>query len=330
MRNDILDYLLAHRGEYISGQKLSEQLGISRTAVWKHIQLLKQRNYRIESHTKRGYCLHEAPELLPPERILDGLKTVTLGREIAYYERVSSTNTLAKQLADQGAPEGTLVLAEEQFGGRGRLDRAFLSPFAQGLWFSLILRPPFLPMEVAKMTLLAAVALTRAIRHMGVQCAIKWPNDLLVKGRKLVGILTELNASMERLNYLVLGMGINTSLKEEDVSPELRRIVTSFAMEQVPVSRQKLLQEVLCQLEKYYMIAKEDGFAPILQEWKELSCILGTEVGVALPQGNIIGTAVDLDDSGNLIVVAADGRKETILAGDVRVRPVHKYDCKPG
>ena len=145
-----------------------------------------------------------------------------------------------------------------------------------------------------------------------------------------MGILTELNASMERLNYLVLGMGINTSLKEEDVSPELRRIVTSFAMEQVPVSRQKLLQEVLCQLEKYYMIAKEDGFAPILQEWKELSCILGTEVGVALPQGNIIGTAVDLDDSGNLIVVAADGRKETILAGDVRVRPVHKYDCKPG
>ena len=147
----------------------------------------------------------EAPELLLPELVGEGLQTKVFGKKIHYTEKVDSTNNVAKKLAEEGAEEGTIVLAEEQSGGRGRLERSFLSPFAQGVWFSLILRPTFLPMEVSKMTLLAAVALTKALHKMGlVECGIKWPNDILVKNRKVVGILTELNASMERINYLVM------------------------------------------------------------------------------------------------------------------------------
>ena len=213
MRQDILDYLMENQGTFVSGQKISELFGISRTAVWKHIRVLKQRGYVIESYTKKGYCLKEAPELLRPEQIANGLKTGLFGKKIVYFEKVDSTNTVAKRLADQGADEGTIVVAEEQTGGRGRLDRSFISPFAQGIWFSLILRPTFPPMEVSKLTLVAAVALTKVLRRAGlIHCGIKWPNDILVGDKKLVGILTELNASVEKINYVVMGIGINTAL----------------------------------------------------------------------------------------------------------------------
>lgn len=322
MRKDILEYLLNHKGEYVSGQKISEELGISRTAVWKHIRVLKSRGYVIESYTKRGYCLMEAPELLLPELVGEGLQTKVFGKKIHYTEKVDSTNNVAKKLAEEGAEEGTIVLAEEQSGGRGRLERSFLSPFAQGVWFSLILRPTFLPMEVSKMTLLAAVALTKALHKMGlVECGIKWPNDILVKDRKVVGILTELNASMERINYLVMGIGINTSLTKKELPKDLRKTVTSFTIENVPVHRQALLQEVLLQLERYYEIAETEGFKPILAEWKVLSMMMGKEVEVSEPGRSFTGKAVDLDDSGNLIVETEAGR-ETVLAGDVRVRAV--------
>ncbi|MCH4178312.1 MAG: biotin--[acetyl-CoA-carboxylase] ligase [Megasphaera sp.] len=321
MRQDILEYLLAHKGEFVSGQKISEHVGISRTAVWKHIHALKKKGYVIESFTKKGYCLQAAPELLQPDVIRKGLQTKVLGHTIHYYEKLDSTNNVAKKLADQGEPEGTIVIAEEQTGGRGRLSRSFFSPYGKGLWFSVILRPDFSPMEVSKMTLLAAVALTKAFRKMGLTGGgIKWPNDILVHNRKLVGILTELNASAERINYLVMGIGINTDISQQDLPRELREAATSFAIEKVPVHRAALLQEVLRQLEAQYMLAKESGFAPILEEWKNLSCMLGQMVDVILPNTTFRGKAVDLDETGNLIVMTDEGPQK-VIAGDVHVRP---------
>lgn len=321
MRQDILDYLITHKGEFVSGQKISELFGISRTAVWKHIRVLKQRGYVIESYTKKGYCLKEAPELIRPEQILDELHTQIIGKKIMYYERVDSTNTIAKKLADQGAADGTVVVAEEQTGGRGRLDRSFMSPFAQGLWFSVIIRPNFPPMEVSKMTLVAAVAITKVLRKMGlIHCGIKWPNDILVHGKKMVGILTELNASVEKINYLVMGIGINTTLSKKSLSKELKKTVTSFAMEDVPVQRNQLLAEILQQLEQYYIVAQEQGFAPILEEWKVLSCTLGQEVKVIASDKTFSGKAVDLDENGNLLVDTGTAI-EKVLAGDVHIRP---------
>jgi BirA family biotin operon repressor/biotin-[acetyl-CoA-carboxylase] ligase len=253
--------------------------------------------------------------------IRKGLQTKVLGHTIHYYEKLDSTNNVAKKLADQGEPEGTIVIAEEQTGGRGRLSRSFFSPYGKGLWFSVILRPDFSPMEVSKMTLLAAVALTKAFRKMGLTGGgIKWPNDILVHNRKLVGILTELNASAERINYLVMGIGINTDISQQDLPRELREAATSFAIEKVPVHRAALLQEVLRQLEAQYMLAKESGFAPILEEWKNLSCMLGQMVDVILPNTTFRGKAVDLDETGNLIVMTDEGPQK-VIAGDVHVRP---------
>ena len=321
MRQDILDFLIQHKDEFVSGQQISEQLGISRTAVWKHIRVLKQRGYVIESYTRKGYCLREAPELLSEQAIEEGLSTKVVGRHIVYRERVDSTNNVAKKLADEGAPEGTIVVAEEQTGGRGRINRLFLSPFAKGVWFSLILRPNIPPMEVSKMTLLAAVAVARAIRHHGLtDCGIKWPNDILVKGRKMVGILTELNGSAEKVNYIIMGIGVNTGITAEDLSKDLQPIVTSFAREGVRVSRPALLETLLKEIEGLYQTVCRDGFAPVLAEWRALSCMLGQDVTVTSIDKTFSGKAVDIDENGNLLVATPEG-VEVVMAGDIHVRP---------
>ena len=321
MRQDILDFLIQHKDEFVSGQQISEQLGISRTAVWKHIRVLKQRGYVIESYTKKGYCLREAPELLSEQAIEEGLSTKVVGRHIVYRERVDSTNNVAKKLADEGAPEGTIVVAEEQTGGRGRINRSFLSPFAKGGWFSLILRPNIPPMEVSKMTLLAAVAVARAIRHHGLtDCGIKWPNDILVKGRKMVGILTELNGSAEKVNYIIMGIGVNTGITAEDLPKDLQSIVTSFAREGVRVSRLALLETLLKEIEGLYQTVCREGFAPILAEWRALSCMLGQDVTVTSIDKTFSGKAVDIDENGNLLVATPEG-VEVVMAGDIHVRP---------
>lgn len=321
MRQDILDFLIQHKDEFVSGQQISEQLGISRTAVWKHIRVLKQRGYVIESYTRKGYCLREAPELLSEQAIEEGLSTKVVGRHIVYRERVDSTNNVAKKLADEGAPEGTIVVAEEQTGGRGRINRLFLSPFAKGVWFSLILRPNIPPMEVSKMTLLAAVAVARAIRHHGLtDCGIKWPNDILVKGRKMVGILTELNGSAEKVNYIIMGIGVNTGITAEDLSKDLQPIVTSFAREGVRVSRLALLETLLKEIEGLYQTVCRDGFAPVLAEWRALSCMLGQDVTVTSIDKTFSGKAVDIDENGNLLVATPEG-VEVVMAGDIHVRP---------
>lgn len=321
MRQDILDFLIQHKDEFVSGQQISEQLGISRTAVWKHIRVLKERGYVIESYTKKGYCLREAPELLSEQAIEEGLSTKVVGRHIVYRERVDSTNNVAKKLADEGAPEGTIVVAEEQTGGRGRINRSFLSPFAEGVWFSLILRPNIPPMEVSKMTLLAAVAVARAIRHHGLtNCGIKWPNDILVKGRKMVGILTELNGSAEKVNYIIMGIGVNTGITAEDLPKDLQSIVTSFAREGVHVSRLALLETLLKEIEGLYQTVCRDGFAPVLAEWRALSCMLGQDVTVTSIDKTFSGKAVDIDENGNLLVATSEG-VEVVMAGDIHVRP---------
>lgn len=321
MRQDILDFLIQRKDEFVSGQQISEQLGISRTAVWKHIRVLKQRGYVIESYTKKGYCLREAPELLSEQAIEEGLSTKVVGRHIVYRERVDSTNNVAKKLADEGAPEGTIVVAEEQTGGRGRINRSFLSPFAEGVWFSLILRPNIPPMEVSKMTLLAAVAVARAIRHHGLtDCGIKWPNDILVKGRKMVGILTELNGSAEKVNYIIMGIGVNTGITAEDLPKDLQSIVTSFAREGVRVSRLALLETLLKEIEGLYQTVCRDGFAPVLAEWRALSCMLGQDVTVTSIDKTFSGKAVDIDENGNLLVATSEG-VEVVMAGDIHVRP---------
>jgi BirA family biotin operon repressor/biotin-[acetyl-CoA-carboxylase] ligase len=321
MRNEILAYFREAKGQFVSGEQISQALHVSRTAVWKHIKVLKSRGYIFESSTRKGYRLIYAPDLLTPLEIESVLHTHTLGHHVVYMESTNSTNEEAKKLAQKGAEEGTLVVAEEQKTGHGRLTRGFFSPFAKGIWFSLILRPSFFPMEAAKSTLLAAVGVCRGIHRLGLTDeAIKWPNDILVHGKKLVGILTEMSASMEKIDYIVMGIGINTGIESAEFPEEFREKATSFVMEGIHVSRKALLAAILSELEKEYDLAEKEGFKKVLDDWRELSCTLGQEVKVIGPDKTFMGKAVDIDNDGCLLVETEHGR-ERVIAGDVSIRP---------
>lgn len=322
MRNEILDYFRKADGNFVSGQQISKDLHASRTAIWKHINVLKERGYIFESSTRKGYRLIYAPNLLTPLEIDSALHTETFGRHVVYLESTQSTNEEAKKIAREGAEEGTIVVAEEQITGHGRLARGFYSPFAKGIWFSLILRPKFFPMEASKCTLLAAVGVCRGIRRMGLADAgIKWPNDILVHGKKLVGILTLMSASMEKIDYIIMGIGINTGIKKNEFPEDFREGATSFLNEGINVSRKDLLAAILGELEKEYSIAQNEGFDKVLDDWRALSVTLGQEVRVIFGDDSYTGKAVDIDRDGCLLVNTGSEVKR-VIAGDVSIRPV--------
>lgn len=322
MRTQILQLLRTHSGQYISGEELSRMLAVSRTAIWKHIQSLKNEGYAIEAHPRLGYSLRQAPDLLSPKEIKACLESQLLGSHIHYFTDVGSTNNEAKKLAAEGCPEGTIVVAEAQTIGRGRLSRGWFSPHGKGIWLSVVLRPPFQPQQAPKCTLMAAVAVTKAIRNFcDLQCGIKWPNDILYDGKKIVGILTEMNAEMDAINYIVIGMGINVNITADEFPPELAEIGTSIlAAKGHPVSRLHLLCRILTELEQAYQQVVREGFAPILEEWKTLSVTLGQAVNVIGPDEKYSGTAITIDEDGALLVETDMGLRK-VIAGDVSIRP---------
>ena len=323
MRTAILQILKEKSPEPVSGEELAKKLGITRTAIWKHIQALKKEGYQIEAYTKKGYVLTGVPDKLLPAEIGEHLHTEFIGRHIAYEETVVSSNEVLKKLAAQGAADGTVCVAEEQTGGKGRLRRGWFSPKYKGLWFSVLLKPTFLPQDAPQMTLLSAVAVVRAIRETcHVDAQIKWPNDVLLSGRKLVGILTEMSAEFGHINYLVVGIGINVCVPKEMVPEDLRE--SAVSIEDVTgshVDRAALLGKVLDYMEEYYNVACEKGFAPIFEQWRQYSATLGKQVKVISPDKTYVGTAVDIDNTGALQVRKEDGTLETVLAGDVSIRP---------
>lgn len=322
MRARILELLRRHSGNYVSGEEISQSLGVSRTAVWKHIRELKHSGYTIEAHPRRGYSLLQAPDLLLPQEIRTRLNSSVLGREIRYFDTTQSTNNEAKKLAAEGCPEGMLVVAECQNAGRGRLSRGWFSPAGKGIWMSVVLRPPFSPQEAPKCTLMAAVAVNNAIREIAhIDSGIKWPNDILYNGRKLVGILTEMNAEMDAINYVVIGMGINVNIDESEFPEELSAIASSIsAAAGYKIDRVGLLSAILKHLEKSYTEAVQNGFGSLLDEWRAQSITLGQEVDVIGSNRNFSGIAVNIDDDGALLVKKGDSL-ERVLAGDVSIRP---------
>lgn len=325
MRAKILSLLRSAGDSYLSGEEIARRLGVSRTAVWKHIQELRESGYDIVSHSRSGYSLREAPDRLLAEEIRHGLQTQVIGREIHAYDSIDSTNLEAKRLAQQGAPDGTVVVAEEQGAGRGRLERQFFSPRGKGIWFSVLLRPPFLPQEAPKCTLLAAVAVARAMKSFGLQAGIKWPNDILYRGKKLVGILTEMSAEMDSINYVIIGTGINVNIAQEEFPEAIRTVATSLQeMKGERIPRVPFFRAVLHEFDVLYQLVKEQGFDGVFDAWREFSITLGREVRViGVRNGeSFIGKAVDIDPDGALLVDTSEGRRR-VLAGDVSIRPSH-------
>ena len=322
MRSQILNLLKQAGDNFLSGEYLAETLNVSRTAIWKHIKALRDSGYDIESVPRNGYRLLHSPDLLSAEEMKNSLSTKILGSDIKYFTTTDSTNNQAKKLALDGAVDGTIVISEEQNGGRGRLSRSFLCPKYKGIWFSVILRPDFLPQEAPKCTLLAAVAVTKAIYDVtGVKVGIKWPNDILYNGKKLVGILTEMSAEMERINYIVLGIGIDVNISVEETPEDIRDIMTSLSqITGKKVSRLELLNKLLYHLEQLYIMAQKQSFAPILDEWRKYSITLNQEIKVISGNDVTYGEAVDIDDDGALLV-KINGQIKRVLAGDVSIRP---------
>ncbi len=321
-RQKLLTELKKSFGELVSGEILSKQLKISRTSVSKHISILKKSGYTIESSPKKGYILKGISDLLLPDEINEGLKTKILGKkDIFYYDTIDSTNNKAKDIASNGALEGCIVVAEQQSAGRGRKGRSWLSANGEGICISLILRPLIPPAEVSQITLMTAVAISEALLALtDIDFKIKWPNDILVNGKKLAGILTEMTMEMDAIDYVVVGMGLNVNNPKESFSEEIKDIATSLTIETgSSFSRVKIIRAFLEQFEKLYFEVQDNGFTSIIERWKELSDIIGKNVTVDVTGKITKGIVKDIGKDGTLMLEDENNKMHKIISGDVLI-----------
>lgn len=328
MKQQVLALLTARRDEYISGEAMSETLGVSRAAVWKAISVLREDGYVIEAAPRRGYRLTAGPDRLTAGTILPHLRDPSPDRLIC-LDSVDSTNNYAKTFAMRGGAGGTYIVADEQTGGRGRLGRSFLSPKGRGIYLTALYRPDIPPMQAVNLTAHAAVAVCDGIEAAcGVRPGIKWTNDIVLGGRKLCGILTEMSVEGETgaLQYIIVGIGINANHAPEDFPPDIRDIATSLAMElDRPVPRGQLCACIINALEDMYG-AWLTGGGDYRQRYRQSCLTLGRPV--RLLRGNCTEEAFaeDIDSDFGLIVRHPDGQRETVSSGEVSVRGLCGYN----
>lgn len=322
MKQGILKLLLDKEGQYVSGEEISSHYNVSRTAIWKHINSLKEAGYVIESSPRQGYRLVEKSDIIFPEEMKILLDTKKFGKKIYAYDSLDSTNDLAKKLASQGAEEGTVISAENQLKGRGRMGRPWVSAPGSGLWFTVVFRPEIKPYHASRLTFVIAVAVCIALRKItGLPVSIKWPNDLLLENKKISGILTEMSAEIDQINYVVAGIGVNVNQLEEDFSPEIKKVAGSLAgFSGQKYRRAEILAEILKELEYRYLAFLNDGFPGIVSLWRELSCTLGEEVLVSSREEQFSGVAFDVNNDGYLLVKTADGDIKQVMVGDISLR----------
>jgi len=328
MKERILQELKNHAGHYISGEEISGILQVSRTAVWKCINQLKDMGYVIESQTKKGYRLLESPDSLLPQEMKGNINTEVIGQNLAFFEQVDSTNLYAKRIAEGGFLDGTVIMADEQLNGRGRMGRNWVSPKGKGIWMTIMLKPKINPADASKVTLLAACAVCKAIEEIsGLYTKIKWPNDIVLNGKKLCGILTEMSAEIDEINYLIIGIGVNVNIELEDFPKELQAIATSIKIEKGDeVIRKELAAAIINNFERYYKcFIKTGSIKDYINEYKERSAILGKEVRVTSSTLEIQGTVVDISEDGQLQLELQDGTIKEIISGEVSVRGLTGY-----
>ena len=315
MDDKILIALKTNQPSYTSGEELSRLLKISRSAVWKHIENLRHEGYQILAIPHLGYKLTALPDKLSTVELSYKLNTKVIGWAIHSYNQTASTNDLAYRLAQDKAAEGTCVLAESQDKGRGRLGRKWESPKGTGIYLSVILRPKIVPQEAPQITLMASLATAMAIRQItSLEALIRWPNDILINRRKVCGILTEMNAEMDNIKFLILGIGLNVNTPKSTLPRQASSLKEEAGQE---VSRLEIAQALLRQLDFYYHLFKKDGFKRIREEWCNLTYMLGSRVKVTCQNKKIEGLVQDIDKGGAMVVRLDNGFQEKILSGDV-------------
>ncbi|MHB8844727.1 MAG: biotin--[acetyl-CoA-carboxylase] ligase [Nitrospirota bacterium] len=318
-KDDILRLLRTSRSGFVSGAELASSMGVSRTAVWKHVKSLEQEGYGIEAVPSKGYRLLSAPDIIVPGDVQRELGTKTIGRAIVHRSETGSTNTLAMELARQGAAEGTAVVAETQTDGKGRRGRNWVSPRGN-LYFSVVLRPPVPVYKAPLITLMGAVAVASAIRkRLGVPAAIKWPNDILISGKKVSGLLTEMSAEPDRIRHIVLGIGVNVNMDLRSLPPDVRsRSTTLAAAVGKSIDRTGFLKALLAELDHWYIRFLKNE-ADVLAAWQELNETIGKRVAVSGAGELLEGQAAGVDAEGRLILTLDDGTVRQVAAGDVTI-----------
>jgi BirA family biotin operon repressor/biotin-[acetyl-CoA-carboxylase] ligase len=318
----LLASFLARGSEFLSGTDLSDTLNVSRTTVWKRIETLREHGFVFESVPSRGYRLVTIPDFLHPAAIAAGMSTKRLGRVMVTYPETGSTNAVASRLGEEGAAEGAVVLAESQVQGKGRLGRIWTSPSGVNLYCSVLLRPPIPPSNAPQLTFLSTVAVVRAIKNCSALApVIKWPNDILVNGNKVAGLLNEMTAETDRVATVLLGIGVNLNMTREQFPDDLRHPASSLFLESgTKVDRIAFTRNLLEALEELYDRYLAGGYPEIRDEWLSFCGVIGKHIAVsdtATPER--AGVATGIDESGALLLELSDGTVERVFAGDVRL-----------
>lgn len=312
---------------FVSGQELCGKLGVSRTSVWKAIQSLREEGYEIEAGSNKGYRIVGCPDTIAKEEIASRLKTFRMGKKICYFSTIDSTNQYARRIGEEGAADGTLVIADEQTAGKGRSGRHWVTPPKSAIAFTLLLRPTLPPASISMVTLVMGLAVSDAIRQLyGLPVGIKWPNDVVIDGKKICGILTEMSAEMDGVHYIVIGVGINANLTS--FPDEIRDVATSVQLQLGrAVDRAEIIVKVMEIFEKYYGMFEQDGDLRRLQEIYDGELLnLNERVRVLDPKGEYTGTALGIDEQGQLLVKRdGDGQTVRVWSGEVSVRGIYGY-----
>lgn len=326
MKEAILKLLKLNKDTFLSGQYISDKFNVSRTAIWKCMNSLKEIGYKIESVPNKGYKLISSPDILTHEEIEPYLTTNIIGKNILYYKKVDSTNNKAKELAPN-SPEGTVVISELQTSGRGRLGRNWFSSSGDGIYMSAILKPNVDPVNASKITQIAAAALCKSFNILGIKSYIKWPNDIIINSKKVCGILTEMDAELNQINHIILGIGINVNMDKDNFPKDIDTIASSLKIESGKhINRKKLVSSILNNFEILYneYLNKKDILSSV-KICKENSIILGKEIKIIKGNEVLQGIAVDIDDDGLLIIKDKNNSLSKVLSGEVSVRGLNGY-----
>ncbi|MFC0299451.1 biotin--[acetyl-CoA-carboxylase] ligase [Virgibacillus soli] len=317
-RNKLIELLADTQEKYISGQQLSDELNVSRNAIWKHMQELKRDGYIIEGIPRKGYKIISFPNKLSENTIQWGLNTKWLGQHIVHKNSTTSTQTIAHELAMDGAKHGTIVVADEQTAGKGRMNRAWHSSKGKGIWLSLILRPAILPHKAPQLTLLTATVLAHVISELGLQPYIKWPNDIIINNKKAAGILTEMKAEQDQIQYVVIGIGINVNQTITDLPVEIQNIATSLKIElQESLIISELIQKLLSQFEKKYEQFIQFGFQTIKEIWEGYGFKIGEMITIKTMHEKWTGQFCGIAEDGALLVTNKLGEKTKLYSAEI-------------
>lgn len=319
MDNKLIKWL-KESDDFLSGEEISKRLGITRASVWKHIKNLKDLGYEIKGVSRKGYKLISSPDIIIPEEILQTLNTKFIGREIKYFQEIDSTNNFAKTL-DDSTPDGTLIVAEKQTFGKGRLGRQWTSP-KEGLWFSLFLTPKIEPINASKLTQVAAAALVKVFRDMNIKAEIKWPNDIYLNGKKLTGILTEMKCEIDCINYIIIGIGINVNMDSSDFNEEVKDKATSLFLEEGhKFNRTEILTSFLNVFEDLYInVIENNDFSEVVSLCRKYSMLTDKQAYWMNGKNKVKVTCLGLNDDGELIIKTENGEERSILSGEITFR----------